>query len=81
MEVPRTKLHSLSDFNKFSQSRIELKKSKIILPPSQYIRRKHLWFKDQELDLILSIPLHKNNTLYIMAQEQKNGYTLYYESK
>jgi hypothetical protein len=31
----------------------------LVLPPSQYIRRNHLWFKDQEMHLIVSIPLHR----------------------
>jgi hypothetical protein len=31
----------------------------LLLPPSQYIRRNHLWFKDQEIHIILPIPLHR----------------------
>jgi hypothetical protein len=30
-----------------------------ILPLFQYIRRNHLWFKDQEVHLIVSIALHR----------------------
>jgi hypothetical protein len=32
---------------------------KRVLPPSHYIRHNHLWFKDQEMYLIVSIPLHR----------------------
>jgi hypothetical protein len=44
--------------------------------PSQCIRRNNLLFKDQEIYLILSIPLHRctlhrERTTYIVGQEQK----------
>jgi hypothetical protein len=46
--------HFYTSYDTYAQLSLEF-----ILPPSQDIRRNHLWFKDQEMHLIVSIPLHR----------------------
>jgi hypothetical protein len=77
IELGRTNIFCLQKFDLYW---------KILLPPSQYIRRNHLWFKDQGIYLILFINTSITASIYVRIEREsalyygtwvKSGYALY----